>query len=228
MAKRFIDTDIFKKRFMRDLSSEYKLLWLYILNDCNHAGIWEVDFEVAGIRTGCNIDVAKALEYFKSKIIVIGNENEKWFIPSFIEFQYGELNENNRAHNSVLQILNKYKIKINKGHISPLQAPSPAPAEGLMDKDMDKDKEKEIVKRKTEEKEKQFYQEVGKFTEYPKDMLRKFYDFWTEQNPSGTKMRFELERTWDIAKRLKRWADTDFPGKNKEDKPIKIKTNLTS
>ena len=43
MAKRFTDTDKWKKGFMKSLSTKYKLLWLYIVDDCNHAGIKGVD-----------------------------------------------------------------------------------------------------------------------------------------------------------------------------------------
>ena len=39
MAKRFTDTDKWKKGFIRNLPTKYKLLWLYILDDCNHAGV---------------------------------------------------------------------------------------------------------------------------------------------------------------------------------------------
>ena len=40
-------------------------------------------------------------------------------------------------------------------------------------------------------------------------MLRKFFDYWSEMNKSGTKMRFELERTWEVSKRLATWASRD-------------------
>ena len=46
------DTDKWKKRFLRELKPQHKLLWFYILDDCNHAGIWDVDIEVASIRVG--------------------------------------------------------------------------------------------------------------------------------------------------------------------------------
>ena len=41
---------------------------------------------------------------------------------------------------------------------------------------------------------------------YGKDMIRQFYDYWTEPNKSRTKMRYELERTWDTKRRLNTWA----------------------
>ena len=47
---------------------------------------------------------------------------------------------------------------------------------------------------------------VGK---YKKEMVRRFYDYWTELNRSGTKMRFELEKTFEIGKRLKTWSDRE-------------------
>jgi hypothetical protein len=41
---------------------------------------------------------------------------------------------------------------------------------------------------------------------YQIDLLKNFYEYWTEPNPSKTKMRFELERTWSIERRLTNWA----------------------
>ena len=43
-------------------------------------------------------------------------------------------------------------------------------------------------------------------TTYPPDMIADFLSYWTEPNKSRTKMRFELERTWDIGRRLQTWA----------------------
>jgi hypothetical protein len=41
---------------------------------------------------------------------------------------------------------------------------------------------------------------------YGVEMLKSFFDYWTEPNKSNTKMRFELEKTWSIDLRLKTWA----------------------
>lgn len=139
MAKRFADTDKYKKKFIRELPAPYKILWEYICLDCNHAGIWQVDFEVAQIRVGKDapINEKEALALFnkdEERIIVI-NSGSKWFIKPFVEFQYNELLPNNRVHISVLDELKKYKIK---GYASPLQRGK----DKDKDKDMDKDKEK--------------------------------------------------------------------------------------
>lgn len=131
MAKRFTDTDKWKKPFIRGLEAPLKLLWFYILDDCDHAGIWQVDKEIAEIKIGIKIDLDFAIKQFANHIYVF-DDGCKWYIPDFIEFQYGELNEQNRVHKSILDIHKRYKIK-----------PLKHPINGVKDKDKDKDMDKE-------------------------------------------------------------------------------------
>lgn len=52
-----------------------------------------------------------------------------------------------------------------------------------------------------------FYQSLVPYVgRYPKEMIRAFFDYWSEQNKSGTRMRYELEKTWELPKRLATWA----------------------
>lgn len=44
---------------------------------------------------------------------------------------------------------------------------------------------------------------------YPRPMLVEFYNYWTETKEGGRKMRFEKEKTFEIAKRLARWKRND-------------------
>ena len=118
MAKRFTDTDKWKKGFIKNLPAKYKLLWLYILDDCNHAGIWDTDFEVASIRIGSKINEKEAAKVLSEQIKIFDGGN-KWFLPKFIDFQYGQLNENVNAHNSVVKLLDKYDVYNIEG-ISPV------------------------------------------------------------------------------------------------------------
>jgi hypothetical protein len=41
-----------------------------------------------------------------------------------------------------------------------------------------------------------------------------FTEYWTEPNKSNTKMRFELEKTWDLSRRIKRWVSSNFNKSN--------------
>lgn len=110
MAKRMTDTDKWKKRFVRELTPQHKLLWFYILDDCNHGGIWEVDIDVASIRVGFDLSQDDLPSLFGDKVISFDN-GDKWFIPDFIEYQYGELNQNSNVHKSVINLLNKYNLE---------------------------------------------------------------------------------------------------------------------
>jgi hypothetical protein len=44
---------------------------------------------------------------------------------------------------------------------------------------------------------------------YGKELLNNFFLYWTEENKSKTKMRFELQKTWSPELRLKNWASRD-------------------
>lgn len=41
---------------------------------------------------------------------------------------------------------------------------------------------------------------------YGRDMLNDFYKYWVEENKSKTKFRQELEKTWDLNRRLEMWS----------------------
>lgn len=44
---------------------------------------------------------------------------------------------------------------------------------------------------------------------YGKSLLNEFFKYWTEPNKSGTKFRQELEKTWDLSRRLETWAKNE-------------------
>jgi hypothetical protein len=143
MAKRLTDTDKWKKPFIKELPVEYKLFWLYILDDCDHAGVWQVDVEVAEIRLGTKLSIQKAQGYFKKNIVVL-DSGTKWFIPDFISFQYGAFNEENKMFKSIMPILNKYNLI---PHLSPIYPPIVY----VKDKVMVKDKEDFLSNQKWKE-----------------------------------------------------------------------------
>ena len=44
---------------------------------------------------------------------------------------------------------------------------------------------------------------------YSKEMIRAFYNYWSEPNKSCTKMRKELEKTWQLDRRLQTWSSNE-------------------
>lgn len=61
-----------------------------------------------------------------------------------------------------------------------------------------------------EDRKTDFYNSLVPFLEkYPKEMIRAFFDYWSELNKSRTRMRWESEKTWETSKRLVTWANND-------------------
>jgi len=60
--------------------------------------------------------------------------------------------------------------------------------------------------------------------QYPKVMLVKFFDYWSEMNKSKTKMRFELQQTFELSKRLAAWSsrESDFSKSDNAIPEVKI------
>tara|TARA_R100001594_G_scaffold61818_1_gene96029 strand:- start:7775 stop:8182 length:408 start_codon:yes stop_codon:yes gene_type:complete len=133
MAKRYFDTDIWKKKWFRSLSPKYKSVWWYIISQCDHAGFFEPDIEIMSIFIGEELDEKELMNIFDERIEYL--RDDKWFIPKFIQFQYNvatpdELNLNNRVHKSVYDRIEKYGIEFRpiddptKGHVRVMQGAS--------------------------------------------------------------------------------------------------------
>lgn len=179
MAKRFIDTEIFKKRDIRALKGANKLLYVYMFCECNHAGIWEVEMDVTSIRLGFDYNEKSVLEAFGDKVHKISPD--RWYLTEFVMFQYGVLNPENRAHKSVIDLLKKY-------HLRGLTSPSKGRKDMDMDKEkvLDKDKEKEYQSRigamkgrrpstLWSKKEIQLLRVIGEIEEEDMVLLEKYY-----------------------------------------------------
>lgn len=190
MAKRFTATDKWDDNWFFGLSNEAKLFWLYLLDKCDHAGIWQVNMVIASAY----LKFTPSVDMVKDKVVVLSGD--KWFIPKFICFQYGELNDNNRMHTSVINVLKKEGVF--KGHISPLQGA----------KDMEQDKDKDKVKEQKNNKGANFSEipTVDMVAEYCLERkngvdAQQWYDFYSSKGWMIGKNRIvdwkAAVRTWE-------------------------------
>lgn len=177
MAKRFADSNRFQKPFYRNLPAAYKLLWEYIHSDCDCAGIWLVEPDIAHIRIGKELkfDLKTALELFNSdetRIIEV-KKNKVWFLTEFLSFQYGKLNKNSSIFKGILTRLQTYGLEneaykllennnpLSNPLLNPLSNPldnscaNPCATLTIRDKDKYKDKDKDLDKDKVQVKEKE-------------------------------------------------------------------------
>lgn len=136
MAKRFTDTGKWQDLWFQELPCHYKLLWLYVLDNCDHAGIWKVNMRLASYHVGKEISEVEALEIFAGRI-----QNFKdgyWYLTKFVKFQYGGF-KNDAVGKSVQKILITNNLHgATEGLARGYQAP----------KDKAKDKDKVRVKAK--------------------------------------------------------------------------------
>tara|TARA_R110001599_G_scaffold320009_1_gene529896 strand:- start:189 stop:836 length:648 start_codon:yes stop_codon:yes gene_type:complete len=112
MAKRFTDTAKWNEDWFLDLSNSHKLFWIYVCDNCDHAGVFKPNKRMFELLVGEKIDI---VEFFnivnQNKVRVLELNNGRWYLTGFISFQYGgKLNDNNRVHKSILALLNKNEI----------------------------------------------------------------------------------------------------------------------
>ena len=66
------------------------------------------------------------------------------------------------------------------------------------------------VEKKINKKEIEFKESIKPFiSKYGKDICNNFYLYWSEPNKSKTKLRYEMEKTWDVERRLANWVNRD-------------------
>jgi len=109
MAKRLKDSNKWNDNWFNDLPADIKLVWLYILDTCDHAGVYKVSFKSIRFYTGTEKSESQILEYLKERIYIA--DGDKWFIPKFITFQYKNFfTSNTPAIKSARELLISHNI----------------------------------------------------------------------------------------------------------------------
>jgi len=149
MPKRFCDTERWRSKRWRELTPECKLFWQYVNDNCNHGGVWEVDFGLASYQIGQPLEESVLRATFADSITELDN-GQRWFLNDFIEEQYGTLNRINHAHNGAAKILEKHgllEFVTNRNRNGRKFEASEAEDRSLL-AHKDKDKDKMLVKDK--------------------------------------------------------------------------------
>ena len=165
MAKRFTDSSKWNDNWFSNLTNEQKLTWIYILDTCDHSGIWEKNLKVLNFHIGSTFVEGELQKIFSGKFIEI---NDKWFIPKFIKFQYGDkfLTSTNNAIVSARKLLIEVgflientngSLTLTQGLDNPqltLNQPLPNPQEGLKEQEEEQEQDKFQLKEKEQEQDK--------------------------------------------------------------------------
>jgi len=87
MAKRFTDTDKWKDEWYTELSSDYKIIWQYLLDTCDNAGIYKRNIKLLNYYCNTNVSADDILSVFKKRVTQL--TDDKWLINKFCVYQYG-------------------------------------------------------------------------------------------------------------------------------------------
>ena len=107
--KRFTDTNKWQDPWFRQLTPNTKVFWIFILDNCDNAGIWDRDDDLFKIFSGITIEVDSHLEELGDRVEIL--KDGKVLIPKFIQFQQGgDLKESKPFHRGILKILEKHQL----------------------------------------------------------------------------------------------------------------------
>ena len=147
MSKRFTDTEKWKDDWFLSLSNDYRIVWQWLLDNCNHAGICKPSINLLNMMCNTKVTDEILFDVFKDRLL---NYNTFWFIPKFLKFQYGSLNSKKPAVISVLKELKKHNLidlieeQLDNDSIIITES-LPNDCNIIKDKDKDKVKDKDVL-----------------------------------------------------------------------------------
>lgn len=132
----------------------------------------------------------------------------------------GEVGKQATSRNTLITVINyeqyqqEGKPEVEQGANNGQTKGEQGANKGQLIKNVKKDKERKECK----EREKIFYSSLIPFLDkYDKTLIQDFFRHWSEPIKDGTKMRFELQKTWSLTGRLVTWKkkDEEFNPKQK-------------
>ena len=212
MAKRFIDTELFKQGWFRKLPPTLKSAWIYLITNCDHAGVYEPDLELMSFCVGSKITKDDIIKHLGDQISSI-NGRDKWFLHKFVKFQYGELNPNAPAHRGVLKVLEKYNLDVTvcKGLGNPSVTVQDKVKVKVQDKSMASITDEYLKELQMKHKDVAVAGEFDKFKDYCASKGKTYKDYragfrnWlrSEFTPKSTMVAEETIRNTETARRNK-------------------------
>jgi hypothetical protein len=169
-------------------------------------------------------DVYNELETAEDKVLFLDALFDRQFLgikpdlpKGMAKFAY--ISQTNSIDSQVKGYEDKLK-SINKGvpNFDPWQGVKKndlTPTQQEKEQVQEKEKEKEKLQLTIQDRETDFKKSLQPFLQqYGSDMLNDFFMYWTEKKPKGRKMLYEMQRTFDVKKRLIRWNKNNFNNKN--------------
>lgn len=120
MKMRFTDIDKWRDPWFRNLTASQKIVYLYLLDNCDHAGFIEIDAPIVllYLRLDDKLteeDLFMYIDLLSPKVVEF--KTNIYYIKNFIRFQYkGELKENYNPHKAVFKRLAHYGVYLDEDY----------------------------------------------------------------------------------------------------------------
>jgi hypothetical protein len=159
--KRFTETEKWRDAWFRGLSLDAKLVFWYLTENCDSAGVWEPDFEMVNFTFKRDIpwdevkfELSQSVNGRDPRLRVL--PSGKWLLTRFVFFQYGRLRPECIPHRSILKTIEKHGLTEDELYPTTTLAKgyeidrsdgvnskgSPRVCHTLQDKDKDQDKDR--------------------------------------------------------------------------------------
>ena len=170
MAKRFIDTEIWAKKWFMELSPVYKLVYVYLFTNCDCVGVWTPNELLANFIIGeKSIDWDHFFNTMQRHIEIL--EDGKYFLIDFCDFQYGELKGTCKPHKKYIAELKKHNLfeRVCKGYTKGIHT--------LQEKEKEQEQEKEEEKEEEKKKPDLIITKTLETIKLPKKIKKLFVDW---------------------------------------------------
>lgn len=106
--KRLTATEKWIDPWYMKLPGEFKNAWNFIVDNCDSAGVWDINEELANFQIGSQVNWADFRKTLDDRIQEL--PGGKWWIIGFIEFQYGKLTPSSGVHRAVIEKLKRHDL----------------------------------------------------------------------------------------------------------------------
>ena len=106
--KRFTETEKWRDPWFRKLTAEAKLVFLYMLDNCDAGGVLSEDKELAEFSIGMMINWDEVMALINDRVEILPSGS--FWIKKFISYQYGRLSKECKPHIAVFKALEKHGI----------------------------------------------------------------------------------------------------------------------
>lgn len=112
MTRRFTDTQKWEDDWFSDLSLKNKIIWLCVLDCCDHVGIYKRNDKMLKYFTNEDVGFDQVTFLFREKILLLNED--AFIVEDFARLQYEKLNKSNVVHQSAIKTLVKYGLSFDE------------------------------------------------------------------------------------------------------------------